>query len=55
MKKTKKHNQQHLTIYMEGRKAAQEGKPRFAPYPTEDHAQMWFAGFDSVNQFQNKP
>jgi hypothetical protein len=50
MKKTKEYSQKEFEIYMEGRKAAQENKPRFAPYRMENHVQTWFAGYNSVEQ-----
>ena len=48
MKKTRKAVNVKLDIYMEGRKAAQDNKPRFSPYRMGNDVQTWFAGYDSV-------
>jgi len=48
MKKTKKTVTQKFNIYLEGRKAAQNNEPRFAPYRLSGSVQTWFAGYDSV-------
>lgn len=54
MKKTREYVNQRLDIYTEGRKAAQENKPRFAPYRIAEIVRTWFAGYDSIVKTKGK-
>jgi hypothetical protein len=48
MAKTRQAVNVKLDIYMEGRQAALDNKPRFAPYRMGNSVATWFAGYDSV-------
>jgi hypothetical protein len=50
MKKTKKMVTLKMDVYSDGRKAAQENRPRFAPFRLPEAIRTWFAGYDSAKE-----